>query len=163
MSLKGSRDSMRKTKLRIACEAAVIMVTSAIQLESCQSPTAGSSAIQKATIQVDTVTYNQFQTQSDSGSLYLNVEVKWGLALSPTRADSLANWFAESQFKIEDMWFPASGPVCYISFNTFNYVFVRLEHPDTLLDTLGFNPASGPNACFPTWTHYKFIWAANAS
>ncbi len=147
---------MRKKNFVVVFAVAVVMITAATLLESCQSPTAVSNSM-KTTIQVDTVSYKQIGGQSVTSSLYLNIEKKWGLAKDTARADSLANWFARSQFKIEDMWFPASLPICLRPFITFNYIFVSLAQPDTLIDTLGFKPWPTPDSCFPAWKHYKFI------
>lgn len=150
---------MRATNLAVLLQIAITLAAVSIVLESCGNPSSASSTTEKATIQVDTVAYTQIVESPDSLSLYLNIDVKWGLALDTARADSLANWFSLSQFKIEDMWFPASGPACARPYNTFNFVFVRLEQPDTLIDTLGFmHYSSPPDPCFPTWTRYKFTW-----
>ena len=153
---------MRTISLAVLLKTATVLLAVSAVLESCSSPSAPSSANATATIQIDTVTYTQVESP-DSLSLYVDVEVKWGLALDTTRADSLANWFSRSKFKIEDMWFPASGPVCARPYNTYNFVFVRLAQPDSLIDTLGFARSSPPDPCFPTWTHYKFAWPATGA
>ena len=137
---------------------AVILTAAAALLGSCQNPTAVTGTNKKATIQVDTVGYKQIVGQSITSTLYLNIVVKWRLVRNISRVDSLADWFAQSHFKIEDMWFPALDPICAIPYNTFNFIYVSLALPDTLIDTLGFKPNSSPSVCFPMWKHYKFIW-----
>lgn len=135
---------------------AIVLMTVTTVLGSCNKPTAHSSKTTRSTIQVDTVAYSQVKS-GDSLSLYLDVETKWGDKVDAAHADSLANWFLRSKFKIEDMWIPATEPVCTRPYYTYGYVFVRLERPDTLIDTLGFVNSPPPIRCFPKWIHYKFI------
>ena len=153
---------MRTKNLPVLFQIAITLVAMSVELECCSNPSAASGTIGRATIQIDTVAYTQVESP-DSLSLYVNIEVKWGLALDTARADSLANWFSRSQFRIEDMWFPASGPVCARPYNTYNFVFLRLQQPDSLIDTLGFVHSSPPDPCFPTWAHYKFTWPASGA
>ncbi len=137
---------------------AVILIAAAALLGSCQSPTAVTGINKKAIIEVDTVEYTQVGGQSVTSNLYLNVEIKWRQSRDISRADSLADWFAQSQFKIEDMWFPASDPICLRPYPTSNFIYVSLAQADTLIYTLGFKTTSSPSVCFPIWKHYKFIW-----
>ncbi|MDE3056546.1 MAG: hypothetical protein KGJ59_01130 [Bacteroidota bacterium] len=153
---------MKKVVFHQVSSAVLLAITMLASFQSCHSPTAASERPEKATIQIDTVTYNQVGTQADTLTLYFTAKGGWGLGLDTARADSLADWFARSRFKIEDMWFPASGPLCLKPYFTIDFIFVRLLQPDTLIDTLGFTPSSPPDFCFPTWTHYKFIWHSGA-
>lgn len=144
------------TRLTLLSAATAAMMAIAIGAAGCNSPTAASHQHQRAIVQIDTVAVSQII--ADSTRDYLDVEVKWGFTLDTARADSLANWFAQSGFRILDMWFPASGPACLRPYQTLNYVFVRLEQPDSLIDTLGFTPSTYPGGCFPTWRQYSFSW-----
>ena len=148
-------------RLKMLPAATGALVAMALSTGACNSPTSASHLNRRATVKIETVTLTQIVTDSTSG--YLDVEVQWGFQLDTTRADSLANWFAQSGFTILDMWFPASGPVCLLPFQTLNYVFVRLEQPDSLIDTLGFTPSTYPDACFPTWRQYTFTWPRTGS
>lgn len=146
---------MRRDAFAATLLAVILLSPIAILLESCHSPI-GASGAGNLSFQTDTVSYTQITAQAGGPSLYIAAEVKWGLALDHARADSLAKWFAGSGFSIEDMWFPASGPLCARSYNTYNFVYVRLARADTSIDTLGFAPTSPGDGCFPTWVHYKF-------
>jgi hypothetical protein len=148
---------MKRMKLVILCEVVVALMIVASVLDSCQSPTAGPTTKYEATIQIDTVAADQVES-SNTARLYGRMDVEWGLQVNVACADSLAGWFAQSQFNIEDMWIPSFGPICLRTYNTFNFVYVRFAQPDTLIYTLGFVPASSPGPCFPTWRHYRFIW-----
>lgn len=146
---------MRRDARAATVLAVILLLPVGILLESCHSLT-GASGGGNLSFQTDTVSYTQITENAEQPSLYIAAEVKWGLAPDHARADSLAKWFAGSGFSIEDMWFPASGPVCAKSYNTYNFVYVRLAQSDTLIDTLGFAPTSPPDGCFPTWVQYKF-------
>ncbi|MGA2623287.1 MAG: hypothetical protein ABSF91_05475 [Bacteroidota bacterium] len=67
---------MRKIRLTVLYEAAVVMIAVATMLESCHSPTGVSSTTAKATIQIDTVAYKDVGSQSDTLTLYSCAEVK---------------------------------------------------------------------------------------
>ncbi len=152
---------MRKKLLRFGIPSVIIFT--ALILNSCKNITSPSSSFVPADIKIDTVSYNQIGTPADTLNLYLNEETSWGLGLDTAKADSLANWFAnQSMFKIEDMWFPANGPVCLRPYKTFNFVIVKLTQPDSLFYELGYNHiAPGtPDGCFPNWIHYQFNWSS---
>lgn len=134
----------------------IVLMTVAGVCGSCSKPAAGPRKNARSTFQVDTVAYSQVKS-ADSSSLYLNVETEWGDRVDTARADSLAGWFLRSRFKIADMWIPATEPVCTRPYRTYGYVFVRLEKPDSLIDTLGFVNSPPPIRCFPKWIHYKFV------
>lgn len=140
----------------------IVLMAVATVLGSCNKPAGRSGKIARSTFQVDTVAYSQVKS-ADSLSLYLDTEIKWGNMVDTARADSLANWFLRSRFMIEDMWIPATEPVCTRPYYTYGYVFVRLEKPDTLIDTLGFVNSPPPNPCFPKWIHYKFTRPAGSN
>lgn len=132
----------------------ILMIFTTV-VASCNKPAALPDKKAGATFQVDTAAYSQVKS-ADSLSLYLDVEAKWGDMVDTSRADSLADWFLQSGFKIEDMWIPATEPICTRPYYTYGYVYVRLERPDTLIDTLGFVNSPPPNPCFPKWIHFRF-------
>lgn len=153
---------MRTVGLIRAGSAAMTIIAVIFSVFSCSNPTSISIISDKARIQVDTVTIREVPTQFDTLTLYLGIELSWGMRLNPTRADSLADWFAQSQLKISDMWFPLDDPICARSYVTFNEVYLRLERPDTMVSSLGLYSTDAVSPCFLLYKHYRFIRTSTA-
>ena len=125
--------------------------------DSCNNPTEGAGPTNTATIQIDTVRASLLSTTFDTLTLYVKIEHVWGLLPNPTRADSLANWFAQSQWRISDMWFPVGDFMCARAVLSLNEVYIRMERPMKLTQPLGYWCVDRIDYCFSEYKHYKFV------
>lgn len=148
---------MSKNRPLVAILTFISYAAGTITILSCTDLTSTIIKPGTARIQVDTVRSDQLPTRFDTLTLYIAVEPTWGFLQNPARADSLANRFAQSDLKIADMWFPIDEPICLQTFITYNEISIRLWKPDTLVNSLGYSPASGISACFRLYKHYRFI------
>ena len=84
----------------------------------------------------------------------------WKTYLDTTAADSLANLLNNSEVLIEDMWHPNENSECGIPIIAGRAVIIKLNKPDTLIFSYGFqnNDGSFPIICFNFWRHYKYIY-----
>ena len=84
----------------------------------------------------------------------------WKTYLDTTAADSLANLLNNSEVLIEDMWYPNEISECGIQIIAGREVIIKLNKPDTLIFSYGFQNNDGifPIICFNFWRHYKYIY-----
>jgi len=84
----------------------------------------------------------------------------WKTYLDTTAADSLANLLNNSEVLIEDMWYPNEISECGILILAGRAVIIKLNKPDTLIFSYGFQNNDGifPIICFNFWRHYKYIY-----
>ena|SRR5258706_11219005 len=111
---------------------------------------------------MEVISNQQLPGQVDSTLFYFQMFVDWNAPrnwLDTLSADSLANWFAHSDFRLTDMWFPNDFPICFVPFETYNFAFIRLQSPDTAVATKGFGRVSVLGSiCFPQWRHYTYVY-----
>ena len=129
----------------------------------CQKSTEPITEQEVVRIKMEIISNRQLPGQVDSTLFYFQSFVEWNPPknwLDTLHADSLAAWFSHSEFRLTDMWFPNDLPICFMPFNTFNFVFIRLQSPDTIVASKGFGRIAvfGPS-CFPQWRHYKYTYA----
>ncbi len=104
-------------------------------------------------LSMEIISYQAAPTIVDSNLCCLKLFVEWNkLSWRDTlKADSLAQWFAKSQYPITDMWFPNVDTRCLNPINTENIVTLKLARPDSTLKSLGYSSTTSVvSACFPS-------------
>ena len=84
----------------------------------------------------------------------------WQTYLDTTDYDSLAISLLNSTLIIEDLWCPNVNTACTIPIRGGSEVIIKLNKPDTLVLSYGFqsNDGSFPIICFDSWRHYKYTY-----
>ena len=141
-------------------------------LISCSTSVGPVNSIIEKQVTVEIISSHDAPATVDSTLCYVKQFVEWnrdtssGL-LDTTKADSLAKWFTQSQYKITDMWFPDVYSLCQNPINTENVVTLKLVSPDASLLSEGYKPTTTVvNNCYPYYRHYIFteaIFGAKAS
>jgi hypothetical protein len=127
----------------------------------CWNSDQGINPVEKVNLTMVIVSCSDVPSVLDTNLSYTKLFVEWNTSKNlhdTTKADSLALWFLQSQYKITDMWFPEYGNICLYPINTENMVTIRLAEADTSLKSLGYNSTSrvGAGCCYPTYRHYKY-------
>src|SRR5437879_11502045 len=112
-----------------------------LQLLSCQISTEPSTGHEVVRVEREIISDQRLPGQVDSTLFYFQSFVDWNPPrnwLDTLRADSLADWFSHSDYRLTDMWFPNDLPICFMPFDTYNFVFIRLQRTDTSIARTGF-------------------------
>jgi hypothetical protein len=138
----------------------LISVLTIFMFPSCWNSDQGTNPVGKVNLTMVIVSCSDVPAVLDTNLSYSKLFVEWNTSSwhDTTKADSLALWFLQSQYKITDMWFPEYGNICLYPINTENMVTIRLVEADTSLKSLGYNSTSrvGVGCCYPTYRHYKY-------
>ena len=108
---------------------------------------------------MEIISYQAATTIIDSNLCLLKLFVEWNKLSTrdPLKADSLAQWFANTQYPITDMWFPNADMRCFNPINTENIVTLKLAQPDSTLKSQGYSSTTSVvSVCFPYYRHYIF-------
>jgi hypothetical protein len=139
----------------------LIFTLTAFIFPSCRNSDQGTNPVEKVNLTMEIVSCSDVPAELDTNLSYSKSFVEWNTTTNwhdTTKADSLALWFLQSQYKITDMWYPESGNICLYPINTDNLVTIRLAEADTSLKSQGYNSTSrvGTGCCYPTYRHYKY-------
>ena len=123
----------------------LVILLFAISLSSCQRSNEPTSPIITTNLKMEIIPYQDVPVNVDSNLCYIKIFVSWNTSVSKLdtlKADSLAEWFAQSQYQITDMWFPDVESRCLNPLATENTVTIKLAQPDTSLKSQGFSSTS---------------------
>ena len=127
---------------------------------SCNKSSEPTNPITPANLSMEIIPYQDAPSIVDSNLCYLKEFKSWNTTnslLDTLKADSLAEWFAQSQYKITDMWFPNIETLCLFPIQTENIVTIRLQQPDTSLKSEGYSSTSSVvSVCYRYYRHYIF-------
>lgn len=127
---------------------------------SCNKSSEPTNSITSTNLSMKIISYQDAPATVDSNLCYTKEFKSWNTfnsLLDTLKADSLANWFAQSQYQITDMWFPEVGTVCSFPIQTENIVTIRLLQPDTSLKSQGYTSTSSVvSYCYRYYRHYIF-------
>ena len=113
----------------------------------------------QSNLSMEIIPYQDAPSIVDSNFCYIKRFVEWNTSswLDTLKADSLAQWFAQSQYQIIDMWFPNVSTLCLNPINTENIVTLKLLQSDTNLKSQGYSPTSSVvSGCYQYYRHYIF-------
>lgn len=130
-----------------------------ILVSSCKKSNEPTSPTTQVNLRMEIISFQDAQTVGDSTLCYIQDFVSWNASslLDTIKADSLAQWFAQSPYQITDMWFPNVYTRCMRPIMTENEVTLKLSSQDTNLRSLGYRPtANVVSGCFPYYRHYIF-------
>ena len=126
---------------------------------ACKKPTAPTLTRSPYQVHMKIIPFQDAPAIVDSNSCYIKMFFNWNSISGPdtAKADSLAQWFAQSSYLIDDIWFPDVDTRCLSPINTQNTVSLRLSSRDTTLRAQGFVPTTTVvNGCYPYYRHYTF-------
>lgn len=140
---------------------ALLFVWLCLAVFSCSKLSQPTETIPARQVKMEIVNFNDTPPVTDS-AYYLQKYVQWNTSTSywdTLKADSLARWFAGSQYNITDMWFPESPSRCGRPDDTYNYVIIKLAASGSKLLPKGFKTKYiGPfDFCFDSYRHYTFV------
>ena len=120
-------------------------------------------AFEEVTFELEIISNSQTPVEIDTNLFYIREFISWNTQSSnhdTLRADSLAQYFTTSPYKLSNMWFPHSDGICTFPERTQNYVIIQLEQPDSTLLADGYQRFRGRSLffCFPLWRNYRFIY-----
>jgi len=110
-------------------------------------------------LSMEIISFQDAPSIVDSNLCYKKLFVEWNKSnwRDTLKADSLAEWFAQSQYQITDMWFPNVSTFCLYPINTENIVTLKLLKPDTNLKSQGYySTTSVVDPCWSYYRHYIF-------
>ena len=138
----------------------LVIIPFFILLSSCKESGDLINPVAPAKLSVEIIPYENAPQEVDSSLYYKKMFVSWNVSNSlhdTLKADSLAKWFAESEYKLTDMWFPHVVSRCAYKSITDNIVNIKLSQPDTSLKIQGYSPTSYiASVCYSKYRHYKF-------
>jgi len=133
---------------------------------SCKKSSTPTSPTYRVQLTMEIIPYQNAPASVDSTLGYIKSFVEWNSSSwrDTTKADSLAQWFAQSQHQITDMWFPNVDTRCASPINTENTVTLTLSTPDTSLRSLGYSSTTRVvSGCYVYYRHYVFTKIQNGT
>lgn len=139
----------------------------AISFISCKRSSEPTSPTFRVQLSMEIIPVNSDTATVDSTLDYSKLFIEWNKPsnlLDTTKADSLAQWFAHSDYQITDMWFPNVNTACSIPIQTENVVTLKLAVPDTRLQSIGYSSTTKVvNRCYFYYRHYIFTLIKNGN
>jgi hypothetical protein len=133
---------------------------------SCKKSSTPTSPTFHVQVSMEIIPYQSAPATVESTLGYIKQFVEWNPSgiRDTTKADSLAQWFAQSPYRVTDMWFPEVDSRCAIPINTENVVTLELAAPDTNLKSLGYSSETAVvSPCYVYYRHYVFTKVQNGT